>query len=346
MNHPALRRDAPDPLTGLLRQELDEDSLARSLGLSISAVPRRIWDEAIAHPLARFFEAPGKHLRARLVELACALAGGEPANLPPEAPFLVEMLHAGSLIVDDVEDGSPQRRGRSALHTEIGIPLAINAGNWLYFWPLALLPRMGLGAEVELSLFRKITEAVFRCHYGQALDLGTDIRRVAQREIPGIVEATTLLKTGSLFELSAVVGATLAGGTTDTVERIGAAGRGIGVGLQMLDDLSSVFHEQRRGKGHEDLVHGRPTWPWAWLANTLDEHSFVRLQRMGRPTEDGNTRTDLLADAMRCALGTRGRCLVEEHLQAMARAILSDFAGSPAAARVASEIQEMARSYG
>ena len=108
----------------------------------------------------------------------------------------------------------------------------------------------------------------------------------------GVVEATTLLKTGSLFELSAVVGATFARADKDAVERIGSVGRDLGVGLQMLDDLSGVFEPHRRRKGHEDLSSGRPTWPWAWLASTLDARAFGDLQQLAWQLQEGEAPTE------------------------------------------------------
>lgn len=344
---PAARclEDPPDVLRQLLHREFEQESLARSLGLPDSSVPGRVWDRALRDPISRFFETPGKQVRARLMEQAFDLAGGMQKPLFPEAPLLVEILHAGSLIIDDVEDGSQVRRGRPALHTEVGVPIAVNAGNWLYFWPMELLPRMNLRPEVELSLFRAVSQSIFRCHYGQALDLSTDVRRLARDEVPGIVEATTRLKTGSLFELAAIVGATLAGASNETVQRIGSLGRDMGIGLQMLDDLSGICNERRKDKGHEDLLSGRPTWPWAWIAKTIDDGSFSKLQRMGLEL-DGSRTTQALTDALKSGLGTDGSRSVRDHLQSTASKLMSDFEGSPAAQRMASEIEGLEQAYG
>ncbi|WP_320773820.1 polyprenyl synthetase family protein, partial [Streptomyces sp. CRN 30] len=44
----------------------------------------------------------------------------------------VELAHAGSLVVDDIEDRSPVRRGHSAVHERYGLPAALNAGTAAY----------------------------------------------------------------------------------------------------------------------------------------------------------------------------------------------------------------------
>jgi hypothetical protein len=61
--------------------------------------------------------------------------------------LVVESLHAGSLIVDDIEDDSDLRRDAATLHRIYGVPVALNAGNWLYFWPQVLLSRIPLTDE-------------------------------------------------------------------------------------------------------------------------------------------------------------------------------------------------------
>ena len=51
----------------------------------------------------------------------------------------MELTHAGSLIIDDIEDGARTRRGGPAAHLEFGVDLAVNAGNLVYFLPTRLL---------------------------------------------------------------------------------------------------------------------------------------------------------------------------------------------------------------
>jgi hypothetical protein len=71
----------------------------------------------------------------------------------------------------------------------------------------------------------------------------------------------------------------------------------------MLDDLSGLYEERRRHKGHEDLSLGRPTWPWAWLSRRLDELSYSRLQHRARQVERGELPAEELASALRKELG-------------------------------------------
>ena len=52
---------------------------------------------------------------------------------------LIEHLHCASLIIDDIEDDSVQRRGKPCAHTVFGVDSAINAANLMYFLPVQKL---------------------------------------------------------------------------------------------------------------------------------------------------------------------------------------------------------------
>src|SRR6185295_5940236 len=87
-------------------------------------------------PVASFLARPGKRFRARLVEIGFDLAGDrrtQPSRKLELASQIIEAIHAGALIVDDIQDESRVRRNAPTLHVQYGLPRALNAGNWLYF---------------------------------------------------------------------------------------------------------------------------------------------------------------------------------------------------------------------
>lgn len=298
--HPINETPVP-ALRAMLDEQLDTRELSRVLGLDDQAallLARRVLQPPLADMLAR----PGKEVRARLVEhsfaVARAVAPCTCARLPEEVPLLVEMLHAGSLVVDDIEDEAVSRRGAPALHRTWGIPIALNAGNWLYFWPFLVLGSLPLDRGTSLAMHRRMSTTMVRCHQGQALDLAVRIHDLSQHEVATAVDATTRLKTGALMELSCTLGAIAAHAAPPTERALATFGREIGVALQMFDDLGCVLSPARRGKAEEDLVAARPTWPWAWLARSLDETTFKSLQRQASIAH-ATGRTDALLESLR-----------------------------------------------
>lgn len=290
------------PARVLVDMHFEREELARVLGTddarALDLARRVTWP-----PLADLLARPGKSVRARLVEHAFAIAQGaspcECAQLPDELPQVLELLHAGSLVIDDVEDDAEERRGGPALHRTYGLPVAINTGNWLYFHPLLLLSSARLDAHSALAMHRRVARGLLRCHHGQSLDLSLRVHDLAQEEVAPAVELSTSLKTGALMELACAVGAIAAHAPPGVERALETFGREAGVALQMYDDLSGIIAEKRHDKGIEDLAGARPTWCWAWLAASLDEATYASFQRSARAVASGEMRAETLLAAMR-----------------------------------------------
>ena len=318
---------------------------ARGRGGCIPAdvrVPERFFRQALYEPLRGACAQPGKEFRGRLCGVAWELAGGR-GPAPTELFAAVEALHLGSLIVDDIEDGSSQRRGGASLHRVVGMPLALNAGNWLYFWPGELLARAKFAPELELSLRRAIDRAVLLCHYGQALDLSVRVTELRRCEVPDIVFGTTRLKTGSLMELAAELGALAAKAEPRKLSALVRLGRDIGIALQMLDDLTGITSERRCHKGHEDLLEARPSWAWAWLAECVDDVSYMRLRGLEEAVVRRDLHPEVVAEQLRELVGDRGRTAIRERLAASLADCREAFGASPALNELASELARLER---
>ncbi len=289
--------------------------------------------DVLLAPLRDFLARPGKQLRARFVSLAWQLAGGR-GEPPAELALALELLHAGSLIVDDVEDGTEERRGAPALHVRAGLPTALNAGNWLYFAALEMLGDLPVGEGRVSIVLRRAHALLALCHEGQALDVGVRVADVPQREVAGLARAISERKTGGLAALCTSLAAICAGAPWNVESALSAFGTSLGVGLQILDDTGCIASEERRAKGAEDLRNGRATWAWAALAEALDPDRYQRLIR----------NPDL--EEMRQLLGDRGRRLAARELQgALAR--LRDALGPGRAVEQATAlIAAMEKSYG
>ncbi len=336
---------APSSPADLLVRTVAPAALRTLIGDEAAHVPSGALAATLLDPTLRFLRRPGKGLRARLVELGWMLGGGA-ATVPPALPSLVELIHAGSLIVDDIEDGSTERRGEPALHRRIGVPLALNAGNWLYFTPFQLLAELGLPPATELALHRAMTGAMARCHVGQAVDLGVAIGSLPQADVAPTVRFVTSCKTGALTELSLLVGALAAGADDARCGTLVRFGRRFGTALQMLDDVANVEARNGSARRYEDVRLGRATWPWAWLAERLSPARFARLQRAARAVADGRLAADTLGTRLATLSAAHGRRIARTSLDRALHALRSTLGASPGLEALAAEVERLLVSYG
>jgi geranylgeranyl pyrophosphate synthase len=279
------------------------------------------------------------------VEFAWSVAGGADGEVPACLPLIVELLHAGSLIIDDIEDGSVQRRGRAALHRVVGMPIALNIGNWLYFWASSLLSTTGVAANVELALHRLTVDAIRRCHEGQALDLGTRIGDLHPAEIGPVVRVISERKTGSLMGLAAALGAVAAGASESRSRALSVFGERVGVGLQMQNDLSELMGAAGPIKQPEDLVHGRVTWPWAWAAERMPAWSFDALQVRGANLSEGSGDAAAVTRDLRAALGPDPAAPVHRWLAEAFEELKREVGAHPALAKMKAELVRLETRY-
>lgn len=312
---------------------------------SEAGVRSELWDEALLSPAREILCRSGKGLRARALHRSWELAGGSPDGPPDTLPLLIELLHVGSLVIDDIEDDSPRRRGGPAIHRTWGVPVALNLGNWLYFVALAVLARTELEPRIRLAAYEDISRSLMRCHQGQALDLSVRVSALPRDEVAAVVATSTLLKTGSLVKLASLLGARAAGADDAVVAAVGGFGSDVGVALQMLDDWSGVSVTRRREKGIEDLRLERLTWPWAWLAESADDRLWENAVRHLRSLAAGGS-PEGLVDLIHEGLVDDAPCRIRRQLDRAAEGLGTHLADSPAYAAARADLDELERAFG
>jgi len=277
-----------------------------------TAGARHGWSKALQLAADLYPGVGGKRLRATLLERAYAFAGG--CSRPP-APMVdaIEMLHAGSLVIDDFEDDSQTRRGQPALHRVIGPARAVNAGNWMYFRALELAAAALEDPIRSAALVGRFITVARQCHEGQALDLATPVDEVTPRQAEVTALAISRWKTGRLTSLAAWCGAHAAAGDAETLRAVAAFGCRVGVCLQMKNDLDELREFIDGADRCDDLRNRRVTWPWAWAAGELSAGQFAAWQRRlwqsaDKPAAFRGLARDLLdATQGRAAAAIRGR---------------------------------------
>lgn len=272
----------------------DRSQLEDLLGLRTGSPLSDLLGPVLLEPVRYLTDCPGKKIRGQLVRLGYELASTNHPTTPMDkqrcklGAEVLELIHAGSLVVDDIEDGSQERRGQPSLHRKFGLPVALNAGNWLYFWPFQLVGEMELTPEDELFIYRLYHRTLLRAHFGQALDVGLNIHCLDRETIPGACLASMELKTGSLTAFALVMGAVLGRASKGTLSALDEFGHSFGILLQMFDDLGNVRGRRDPSKRYEDLKLHRPSWVWACAAENYPKEVFDEFAVAARKLPDVN----------------------------------------------------------
>ncbi|MCH2180234.1 MAG: polyprenyl synthetase family protein [Mariniblastus sp.] len=240
-------------------------------------VPTRLWQQGIFKPMQHVLAAEGKRLRSDLVEIVYRAAGGR-GSAPIDLIDFVELMHNGSLVIDDIEDGSNERRGQQTLHEVVGTPLAINMGNWMYFSALEKLLDLPVSEKQMLESYSETIATIRRAHEGQALDLTANVVEMQGEEILPTVRMISKLKTGGITALAAKLGAVVAGGDEGCQSAFYAFGMRLGTGLQMQNDIAELKDAVDFDILTDDLRNCRVTWPWAWASRVLKENELKDIQ--------------------------------------------------------------------
>ncbi|MCB9715462.1 MAG: polyprenyl synthetase family protein [Myxococcales bacterium] len=178
----------------------------------------------------------GKRMRPLLTIAACEAAGGDAAMAMPAA-CAVELVHAYSLVHDDLPamDDDDERRGRPTVHVAFGQAAAVLTGDALLTLAFGAFAgaKGGRGRPFEAMLELATRAGIEGMVGGQAIDLeaGQDIRELER------LEHLHALKTGGLYQASGAMGALLAGADDALVERLRRYGLAFGIAFQHADDV-------------------------------------------------------------------------------------------------------------
>ncbi|MBI4247665.1 MAG: polyprenyl synthetase family protein [Candidatus Rokubacteria bacterium] len=186
--------------------------------------------------------AGGKRLRPILVIAGCEAVGGRAEHVIPTACAL-ELIHTYSLIHDDLPamDDDDYRRGRLTSHKVFGDAIAILAGDALLTLAFRLIAdnaaRVG-DARVACDVVVEIATAAGTDGMvgGQVADLESEGKTISAETLDYIHRH----KTAALIRASLRAGAMLAGATPEALHAISAAGEGLGLAFQIVDDILDV----------------------------------------------------------------------------------------------------------
>ncbi len=221
------------------------------------------WVDAEGRPAAA---DPGKRIRPLLLLLACDGVGGDWEKALPAAAAL-ELVHNFTLIHDDIQDRSPERRHRPAVWAVWGVNQAINAGDGLFalaFRKLADLTGRGVPPDVALECVRMLAGTCWVVCQGQVVDL-----ELAGRPAVSLAEYFDMVrrKTAALIGTAVGMGVLVGGG--GAVEAAREFGEALGIAFQVRDDYLGIWGRREvTGKpAGDDLRERKKTLPVVWALN-------------------------------------------------------------------------------
>jgi len=204
----------------------------------------RVFNQAVEEVL----NAGGKLIRPVLA-LCAAEINGRPYNARAlDSAVALELVHVSSLILDDIIDESPKRRGIKSLHVKYGNDVAIVSAGMLLL--------RGLRDVAEVKRTRKIGyDAFLKLVLGQAIEARGNIR--SEREYLRMIE----LKTATLFEAAMLIGSAAGNLGRVKTSKLINYGRAIGIAFQLKDDLLDfIGSENKLGKPiGSDFRNGKPS---------------------------------------------------------------------------------------
>jgi geranylgeranyl pyrophosphate synthase len=245
-------------------------------------------NKAVAEPIWEFLDRGGKRWRPSLFLLICEALG---KNSDPLIDFAIipEVVHNGTLLVDDIEDSSELRRGKPCTYRIFGLDIAINTGNAMYYLPLLPLikNRKKMPATKLSKVYEIYVQEMINLSIGQAMDIAWH-RGLANADKIGEKDYLQMCayKTGTLARMAARMAAVLSDANEELVGKFGRFAESIGVAFQMQDDVldltSAEFSEKKGGRG-KDITEGKRTLAIIHtlkVANAKDRQKLIKILNM------------------------------------------------------------------
>ena len=255
-----------DKFFGLIQEEMElfEQRLDRALNSDVE----------LAHQVARYMSTvKGKRLRPALA-LMCAKAVGSWSDRIIDGAVVVEMIHAATMIHDDVVDSAATRRGKASVNSMWSNQIAVLMGDFLLSRALCILVNIE-----NLTALRTVSRATERLSQGELFEIQIGQQTdTSESSYFGMVSD----KTASLVAASCKIGPILAGTSDAVVDAMGEYGESLGKAFQIADDILDFTGDAgTMGKpvGH-DLTEDKITLPLILALKSAPEDQRAELESL------------------------------------------------------------------
>src|SRR3954470_13471984 len=262
---------------GKLGQALTAREIFDLIHDDLEQVEKRISVESLASvetvtAIGQYLQSSGgKRLRPALLLISSKLFGNGTSATALQLGAVVELIHAATLVHDDVIDAAETRRGRPSSNVKWGNHTCVLAGDWLYMqaFQIALRERSFQVLDLLIGLTQMMVE-------GELLQL----ERIGKI---GITEADCMelvdRKTACLFSVCARLGGLAGHADALTLDKLGDYAWNLGMAFQLVDDvLDFTAREKTLGKPvGGDLREGKVTLPLVYALEfaTPEERGLV-----------------------------------------------------------------------
>ncbi|QKF66130.1 octaprenyl-diphosphate synthase [Arcobacter venerupis] len=215
--------------------------------------------------------ATGKMLRSKLI---LKIAGINEESIKLCA--VVEMIHAASLLHDDVIDDADTRRGQPSVNALYDNKTSIMFGDILYSRAFTELSQM------DKKVAYTISNAVTLLSIGEMIDV--DLTNSFNKSYDLYLDMI-YKKTASLIEASAKAAAILAG---LDVDKYALYGKNLGLAFQMIDDILDITQDSATlGKpAMHDYIEGKVTIPYLLLHERIEDKTKLESLYKKELTQD------------------------------------------------------------
>lgn len=224
-----------------LQQKVEHINNVLEKFLPVEEGQQRIIFEAMNYSV----RAGGKRLRPILMEETYHMFGGSSAVIEPFMAA-IEMIHTYSLVHDDLPamDNDEYRRGKKTTHAVYGEAMGILAGDALLNLAYETAAKAFDMEVADARVARAITVLAKKAGvYGMVGGQVVDVESEKSDDCPITREKLDFiyrLKTGALIESSMMIGAILAGASSDEVSRVEQIAAKLGLAFQIQDDVLDV----------------------------------------------------------------------------------------------------------
>jgi len=217
------------------------------------------------------FAKGGKNIRASLVILTAGLKGGSSERVIDLAAA-VEIIHAASLVHDDIIDKSFLRRGDLSVPSKFGDKVAVLAGDYMYSTAVNIAVKNNHAAILE-----SISDSTKEMVKGELYQMEySNVDKISEDQYYNIINR----KTGRLMATSAYIGAVEGGCSEEECDALFNMGLELGYAFQIVDDTFD-FSDSSDVTGKDignDFKDGKITLPFIYILKngTTEEREYIK----------------------------------------------------------------------